>query len=605
MGGIISRPPPSQLKLGGAKSQKSSASLKAEASLKSSSAPVRDAAGGSQNLGKHSSTSRVGKNGSAPAGELAHHIDAPGTGTNLKQPAQQATQETASPAGQQNTQQNIQKTPVQPMSPGGTKAVNGVKSPNSKSSERESGVLWIIRPTNDINEMFKFGEKLGEGRFGVTHTARYKVDGKIYACKSVSKKKLNSPQEVKDIQLEIEVMHHLVGNEGVVGLQGAYEDRNYVHIVMELCAGGDLFHAITSRHHYSERDASSMLRSILSTLGYCHTMGVLHRDLKPENFLLSDTTSHAKIKFADFGLSTFFKEGELFNDVVGSPYYMAPEVLRRKYSKEADVWSCGVILYILLCGSPPFYGKDEREIFKAVLEKTPDTTSGHWARVSAGAKDCLARMLVRDPHRRATIEELLQHRWLLPNGSASGEPLNLEIVERLRKFTEMNALKKHALQVMVGLLPKEETAGLQQFFEELDADGNGFVTQDELKAGLAKKGGKLPENELKQLLAMTDIDGDGVLDYKEFLAATVHKSKLHKEDLILKAFKYFDADNSGYITRDELIAALGKGGMDGAQLDAILAEVDRDDDGRIDYEEFSHMLRAADADNFGRSVPVS
>lgn len=489
-------------------------------------------------------------------------------------------------------QSHVKMTPVEEFKP----STSGAKTEPEKS-------VWIIRPTDDINSMFSFGQKLGEGRFGVTHVAQNKQSGKQFACKSVSKKKLNSPQEIKDLRYEIEVMHHLVGYDGVVQLNSAYEDPGYVHLVMELCGGGDLFHAITSKHHYSEKDAASMMRTILQALGYCHTMGVLHRDLKPENFLLSENGPNAKIKIADFGLSTFFKEGELFNDVVGSPYYIAPEVLRRKYSKEADIWSCGVILYILLCGSPPFYGKDEREIFKAVLEKTPDTTSGHWARISAGAKDCLSRMLVRDPLRRGTIAELLQHKWLVPNGTAPDEPLNLELVHRMKRFARMNSLKKRALQIIVDMLPKEETAGLQQFFDQLDLDKNGFVTHDELRAGLESKGSRLPPAELQKLMQYADMDGDGQLDYREFLSATIHTSKITaSDDLMLKAFKFFDKDGSGFITRDELQLALAGGGFDISHMDVVLMEIDKDADGKIDFAEFSHMLRTTDSGDYTLKV---
>ena len=168
-------------------------------------------------------------------------------------------------------------------------------------------------------------------------------------------------------------MHHLAGHPNIVTLKGAFEDKHDVHIVMELCSGGELFDRIAARGHYSERAAAILTKTIVSVVDYCHKNNVIHRDLKPENFLLADKREDAPLKVTDFGLSVFYKEGEVFTDTVGSAFYVAPEVLKGKYGKEADVWSCGVILYILLSGTPPFWGgKCERGITSFSLLRSED-----------------------------------------------------------------------------------------------------------------------------------------------------------------------------------------------------------------------------------------
>jgi calcium-dependent protein kinase len=203
-------------------------------------------------------------------------------------------------------------------------------------------------------------------------------------------------------------MDHLSGHPNVVTLVDAFEDKRNVHIVMELCTGGELFDRIVARGHYSEKSAAQIIRAVVEVVAHCHSMGVVHRDLKPENFLLSSAGTASELKAIDFGLSTFFQPGKFLTDIVGSAYYVAPDVLRKKYSSQCDIWSCGVILYILLCGVPPFYAETEAGIFRAVVKSTADFESHPWPRISAEAKDCVRKMLNRDVNARATAEQILQ-----------------------------------------------------------------------------------------------------------------------------------------------------------------------------------------------------
>ncbi|RWW54736.1 hypothetical protein BHE74_00038675 [Ensete ventricosum] len=217
--------------------------------------------------------------------------------------------------------------------------------------------------TPNIRDLYILGRKLGQGQFGTTYLCTEIATGNDYACKSIAKRKLISKEDVEDVRREIQIMHHLSGHKNVVTIKGAYEDALYVHIVMELCSGGELFDRIIERGHFSERKAAELIRIIVGVVEACHSLGVMHRDLKPENFLLVNKDDDSSLKAIDFGLSVFFKPGQIFTDVVGSPYYVAPEVLCKHYGPEADVWTAGVILYILLSGVPPFWaGLSEEEI---------------------------------------------------------------------------------------------------------------------------------------------------------------------------------------------------------------------------------------------------
>ncbi|XP_055818931.1 calcium-dependent protein kinase 26-like [Solanum dulcamara] len=453
--------------------------------------------------------------------------------------------------------------------------------------------------TGHLKEHYNLGEKLGHGQFGTTFLCIEKGTGKKYACKSIAKRKLLTDEDVDDVRREIQIMHHLSGHPNVISIKGAYEDAVAVHVVMELCTGGELFDRIIKRGHYSERQAAELGRTILGVVEACHSLGVMHRDLKPENFLFVNEEEDSPLKTIDFGLSMFFKPGQIFDDVVGSPYYVAPEVLRKRYGPEADIWSAGVIIYILLSGVPPFWGESEEEIFDEVLHGDIDFDLDPWPKISQGAKDLVRRMLVRDPKKRLTAHEVLCHPWVQIDGVAPDKPLDSAIFTRLTQFSAMNKLKKMAIRVIAERLSEEEIAGLKEMFKMIDTDNSGQITFDELKIGFKKFGTNLNESEIRDLMKAADIDNSGTIDYGEFVAAMLHANKIEKEDYLFAAFSYFDKDGSGYITADELQKACEEFGIEDVHLEEIIQEADQDNDGRIDYNEFVAMMHKGNAD-FGK-----
>nr|XP_018682256.1 PREDICTED: calcium-dependent protein kinase 2-like isoform X3 [Musa acuminata subsp. malaccensis] len=464
------------------------------------------------------------------------------------------------------------------------------------------------RPMEDVRTTYSLGKELGRGQFGVTHLCTHKATGDKYACKTIAKRKLANKEDIEDVRREVQIMYHLSGQPNIVELKGAFEDKQSVHLVMELCAGGELFDRIIARGHYTERAAASLLRTIVQIVHTCHSMGVMHRDLKPENFLLLNKDEDAPLKATDFGLSVFFKQGEVFKDIVGSAYYIAPEVLKRRYGPEADIWSIGVMLYIFLCGVPPFWAESEQGIFNTILRGQIDFTSDPWPNISPGAKDLVRKMLNLDPRQRLTAFEVLNHPWIKEDGEAPDTPLDNAVLNRLKQFRAMNQFKKAALRVIAGCLSEEEIKGLKEMFKNMDSDNSGTITLEELKQGLSKQGTKLSEYEVKQLmeavsstctqtsnlihLTQADADGNGTIDYEEFITATMHMNRMDREEHLYTAFQYFDKDNSGYITKEELEQALKEKGLyDGKEIKDIIAEADVDNDGRINYDEFAAMMR--------------
>ncbi|KAA8526979.1 hypothetical protein F0562_008792 [Nyssa sinensis] len=420
------------------------------------------------------------------------------------------------------------------------------------------------KPYEDVKLYYTSGKELGRGQFGVTHLCTENSTGKKYACKSISKRKLVTKNDREDIKREIQIMQHLSGQPNIVEFKGSYEDKQSVHLVMELCAGGELFDRIIAKGHYSERAAASICRAIVNVV-------------------------HA----TDFGLSVFIEEGKVYRDIVGSAYYVAPEVLRRRYGKEIDIWSAGVMLYILLSGVPPFWAETEKGIFDAILRGDIDFESQPWPSISSSAKDLVRKMLTHDPKRRITSAQVLEHPWIRKDGEASDKPIDSAVLSRMKQFRAMNKLKKLAFKVIAENLAEDEIQGLKAMFTNIDTDKSGTITYEELKTGLARLGSKLTEAEVRQLMEAADVDGNGTIDYIEFVTATMHRHKLEREEHLYKAFQYFDTDNSGYITIDELETAMKEYGMgDEATIKEILSEVDTDNDGRINYEEFCTMMRS-------------
>ncbi|RAL39260.1 hypothetical protein DM860_002793 [Cuscuta australis] len=453
-------------------------------------------------------------------------------------------------------------------------------------------VLADVKKEN-IEERYLVDRELGRGEFGVTYLCIDRGSRELLACKSISKRKLRTAVDVDDVRREVAIMKHLPKNSSIVSLREACEDDNAVHLVMELCEGGELFDRIVARGHYTERAAASVTRTIMEVVQLCHKHGVIHRDLKPENFLFANKKENSPLKAIDFGLSIFFKPGERFSEIVGSPYYMAPEVLKRNYGPEIDIWSAGVILYILLCGVPPFWAESEQGVAQAILRGAIDFKREPWPSISESAKSLVKQMLEPDPKLRLTAKQVLEHSWLQNAKKAPNVPLGDVVKSRLKQFSLMNRFKRKALRVIADFLSNEEVEDLKEMFGKIDTDNDGIVSIEELKVGLQKLNSQLAESEIQMLIEAIDSNGKGTLDYGEFIAVSLHLQRMANDEHLRKAFSYFDKNGNGYIEPDELQDALMEDGSEDCTNVAndIFQEVDTDKDGLISYEEFAAMMK--------------
>ncbi|CAI7759160.1 unnamed protein product [Closterium sp. NIES-54] len=293
-----------------------------------------------------------------------------------------------------------------------------------ETANASSGSINVLSiPTGRLEDYFVLDSHvLGSGQFGTVRRCTERATGSRFACKTLLKDGLKTEAERDEIRKEINLMQRVSmggAHAGIVQLRAVFEDDVAVHLVMELCEGGELFDEVVRRGRFHERDAGHVFAQIAAAVAHCHARGVLHRDLKPENILLVRDPSVPLCaaplitKVADFGLGVALEVGERTKGVAGSPFYIAPEVLTGDYSLGADVWSLGVILYILLSGVPPFWGATDKDVFVEVLRGVVDMSGLEWEGVSEEAKHLVRCLLQSDASRRPSAAAILSHPWIL------------------------------------------------------------------------------------------------------------------------------------------------------------------------------------------------
>lgn len=470
----------------------------------------------------------------------------------------------------------------------------------------------FLAPENkhDPYEYYSIVECLGEGSFGQVFKVKHKLTGDERAMKIINKySSLLSEEDEENTLKEIKILR-MLDHPNIIKIYEFYNTKRKLFIITELCTGGELFDRIVEVNFFSEVVAAHIIKQILSATAFCHANKIIHRDLKPENILIENANERKKnffnIKVIDFGTGEVNKNKTL-SEKTGTAYYIAPEVLKRKYNEKCDLWSCGVILYILLCGSPPFSGKTDDEIFKNISKGSYTFKGNVWNDISTQAKDLISKLLVKDIDKRLSAEEALSHDWfdyifsqksfeLIEKQRNSYKMTHLnEIVMSIKNFRAEKKLQQASLSYIVhNLTSSEDCKELRNIFIAFDLNGDGRLTKDELIQGMCQVMTKgEAEYVIENIMNMIDIDKSGYIEYEEFLRAAIKKEKILSRDNIRHAFNMFDKDKSGYISKLELKEILGSGKNSNMKDDvwiSMVNEIDDNSDGMISYEEFCEMM---------------
>lgn len=420
---------------------------------------------------------------------------------------------------------------------------------------------------------------LGRGHYGVVRKCTNKMTDEVCAVKAISKKRVSRPEVLKR---EIEILKS-VNHPNIIQIRGVYEDAHHVFIVTELCTGGELFERIiektkSSEGHYSEEDAAKIIRQVLEAIYYCHEMQICHRDLKPENFLFQTSDPNALVKIIDFGLARVedIKKGvpREMHTRVGTPYYIAPEVLARSYTKACDLWSIGVITYILLCGYPPFNGESDVAIFERVKRglSSRNFPEEDWESISSEAKAFIRNLLDLDPSVRMTAAEALRDPWIVARTASftvavphkvrahhrNKTKLNGDqLANRLKNFVGMSKLKKVALNVLAHHLTEREISELSMIWRQIDVQGTGVITLAQLRETLEENGHDATEDEMEELLQGIDTDANDEIDYFEFAASLLARNQTIRDDRMKEVFMAIDQNHKGYIEIADFAEIMG------------------------------------------------
>ena len=442
----------------------------------------------------------------------------------------------------------------------------------------------------DINKDYEFIKELGKGSYGHVYRCQNKETGNVYACKKMSKKKIKNK---KQFQTELNLLK-ATDHPNIIKLYDIYEDSHYIYLIMEECNGGEFFDSLAKRakekNMYTEKECAKIFRQILEAVNYLHAHGVCHRDLKPENILFSNVADDSSLKLIDFGLSKVLDGENELKGTVGTTFYMAPEVIQGNYNEKCDLWACGVILYIMLCGKPPFYSQDEEELKKKICSMKYSFDYPEFNKVSKDAINLIKKLLI-EPEKRLSASEVLSEPWIKENApNATGENLRPNW-EHIEQYSKLNLVQKSIINFTAFHLTSRETKEFVEMFKSLDENSDGVLSIDEIKKGVEQSKFGTKGDNIVKIFEEMDIDKNGLINYTEFISALMDYEKI-KENQILECFNSYDADDSGKISFKEFCDMIKPETEEEKQeLKELYNQFDTDGDGEISLKEFKEGFK--------------
>ena len=472
---------------------------------------------------------------------------------------------------------------------GDTKTGTGLNFTNKKNQTliRIDKSDFVRMKEDNIFDEYDLKEKLGEGAYGCVYKVQQKATNYLRAVKAIKKKHVDSTEFYNEIEV-LKALDH----PNIIKLFDCYQDKSYYYMVEEYCSGGDLFDYIQKEKFFTERKAGTIFNQLLSAVNHLHKKRIVHRDLKPENIVLIEAKNKdVFIKLIDFGTSITIK-GKNLTQELGTIYYIAPEVFMNNYNEKADIWSCGIILYTMLCGHPPFCGNKENTIKSKILHSKLVFPSKEFKTVSTEAIEYIKKLLSYNPEDRPSAEEALNNKWLKSMINHGNNQLSEYIISNLIKFRTTLGLQKATVSFLTNQISiNEEIKKLKEEFDKIDVDKDGEISKDELIKCLETI---YPSQEAvlraNAIFKEIDFNNDGSINFSEFLTVNIQKEKLLNEETLDKAFRMFDLDGNGYITIDELKKTMPLEITTKAGWRNLVSEVDKDGDYQISFREFKEMM---------------
>ena len=449
----------------------------------------------------------------------------------------------------------------------------------------------------DIRKIYKFRDNLGGGHFGKVRLGyrRNEKPPPFYAIKSISKRNLTD-KDLEDLIKEVDIISCL-DHPNIIKFYETYHDKFYFHIVMELCKGKEVFDRIVEDGRIKEKKVCMVIMKVLHAISYCHSRGVTHRDLKPENILFETLDSESEIKLIDFGLSRKVFNDEKMHTILGTPYYVAPEVLQGEYDEKCDIWSIGALTYIMLCGDPPFKGNSNHEIFNKILREDIKFSSKKWEKISDDAKNFVKNCLIKIPDKRPNAIQCLNNLWFkdILNDVHSVNNISVDILNNLKNFSIKEKFTKMVIKYLLNTLTEKEKNIYKKAFYAMDYKHKGTIDIEDLEKSFQIGKVSIKKEDLEKLIKLVDENGKNSLDYTELLIAGINKQKLFNEEKLKMAFQYFDVNNSGIIEISDLKDAMlrfGKKIIYSDDVNKLIQEVTKNmNKDCLNWEDFINIFK--------------